>query len=125
MTVAPITLVLYNSQNEVVKTLSRSFLPWGILELAIDLQQDFASLETDEEGKVVGIETENIIKLTNFIIYIFGDQVTADEINKGASIEDMFAAYSQIFKMVGQIMKANPTIGQAVNRTKNLKMSAQ
>lgn len=118
MTITAITLNLYNSENEVERTLSRSFLPWGILELAIDLQQDFESLETDENGKVVGIEKENIMKLTNFMVYVFGDQVSAEEIKKGASIEDMFSAYSQIFTMVSQIMKKNPTIGQAVNRQK-------
>jgi len=123
--VSSITLTLYDSNNEPKRTLTRSFLPWGILEMAIDLQQDFENLEQDEDGKVIGIEKENIVKLTEFIIFIFGDQVTVDEINKGVSIEDMFAAYTQIFTMVSAIMKKNPTIGQAVNRSKNLKPSAR
>lgn len=121
-----LTLTLYK-KNEPVKELRQSILPWGILELAIDLQEVFASAETDEQGKLNpnSMSLEGIQKLSDFVIYIFEDEVTRDELNRQASLQDMFAVYAQIFTMVGQIMKSNPTIGQAINRKNNLKKSAQ
>lgn len=120
-----LTLPLYK-KNELVRELRQSILPWGILELAIELQEVFSEAQTDEAGKLKpeSMSLEGIQKLTDFIIYIFEDDVTREELNRQASIVDMFAVYAQIFTMVGQIMKANPTIGQAINRQNNLKKPA-
>lgn len=121
-----LTLPLYK-KNELVRELRQSILPWGILELAIELQEVFGEAETDDTGKLKpeSMSLEGIQKLTDFIIYIFEDDVTREELNRQASITDMFAVYAQIFTMVGQIMKANPTIGQTINRQNSLKKSAQ
>lgn len=121
-----LTLSLYK-KNELVRELRQSILPWGILELAIDLQEVFASAETDDSGKLNpdSMSLEGIQKLTDFVIYIFEDDVTREELNRQASLQDMFAVYAQIFTMVGQIMKTNPTIGQAINRKNNLTKPAQ
>ncbi len=121
-----LTLPLYKS-NELDRELRQSILSWGILELAIDLQEVFGEAETDEQGslKPESMSLEGIHKLTDFVIYIFNDDVTREELNRQASLQDMFAVYAQIFTMVGQIMKSNPTIGQAINRqTKSLKNPA-
>lgn len=120
-----ITLTLYEGDDEAKRTLTRSFLPWGILELAIDLQEEFADVDTDESGAVTNIRSEQIEKLTEFVVFIFGDKVSAEELKKGASIEDMFSVFKQVFAMVGGIMAKNPTIGQAVNRRKNQKTPAR
>ncbi len=120
-----ISLTLYKGDNEEERTLTRSFLPWGILEFAIDLQEEFANIETDKDtGAVMNIQREQIAKLTDFVVFIFGDKVSAEELKTGASVEDMFSVFKQVFAMVGNIMKANPTIGQAVNRRANLKKPA-
>jgi hypothetical protein len=120
-----LTLPLYK-KNELVKELRQSILPWGILELAIDLQEVFGDAQTDEENRLKpeSMSLEGIQKLTDFVIYIFEDEVTREELNRQASLQDMFAVYAQIFTMVGQIMKSNPTIGQAINRQSNLKKPA-
>ncbi len=120
-----LTLPLYK-KNEIVRELRQSILPWGILELAIELQEVFGNAETDEQNRLKpeSMSLEGIQKLTDFVIYIFEDEVTRDELNRQASLQDMFAVYAQIFTMVGQIMKTNPTIGQAINRQNNLKKPA-
>jgi hypothetical protein len=117
-----ITLSLYK-KNELLREVRQSILPWGILELAIELQEEFNGIEYDDEGKVVAdsMNKEQMTKLTDFVIYIFDDDLTADELKRYASVEDVFAVYTQIFAMVGNIMKANPTIGQALNRQTNEK----
>lgn len=120
-----ITLTLYEGDDEAKRTLTRSFLPWGILELAIDLQEEFADVEMDETGEVNNIRREQVAKLTDFVVFIFGDKVTPEDLKKGASVQDMFSVFKQVFAMVGGIMAQNPTIGQAVNRRANLKKPAQ
>jgi hypothetical protein len=119
-----ITLTLYKGDDEEEKRLTRSFLPWGILEMAIDLQEELADIETDKNGAVNNIRREHVEKLTDFVVFIFGDKVTTDELKKGASVEDMFSVFKQVFAMVGGITAKNPTIGQAANRRKNLKQPA-
>ena len=123
MSLTPYTLNLYK-KNGLLRELRQSILPWGILELAVDMQEEFEAIELDAEGKVTNVSREQIQKLTDFVVYIFDDDVTVEELNRGASIEDMFALYQQIFTSVSKIMAKNPTIGQAVNRRKNAKTSA-
>lgn len=120
-----ITLTLYEGDDEAKRTLTRSFLPWGILELAIDLQEEFADVEIAQDGAVNNIRREQIEKLTDFVVFIFGDRATTDDLKKGASVEDMFSVFKQVFAMVGGIMAKNPTIGQATNRRKNQKTPAR
>lgn len=122
--ITALTLTLYK-KNQPVRELNQSILPWGILELAIDLQEALEDVDLDNEGKVSNISKEKVSMLTDFVVYVFEDDVTKEELNRGASLEDMFALYQQIFVMVSQIMKKNPTIGQAMNRKSNLKSPAQ
>jgi len=120
-----ITLNLYNENDEIIRTLTRSFIPWGILEFAIDLQEDFADVEVASDGSPQNIGREQIEKLTDFVVFICGDAVSPDELKKGASLVDMFSVFRQVFAMVSGIMKTNPTIAQASNRRTNLKKPAQ
>lgn len=115
-----LTLTLYK-KNEPVRELRQSILPWGILEYAIELQETFKDVRTDETGKVdaASLRKEQLQELTDFVIYIFEDDVTREELKRQASVIDMFALYTQIFVMVGQITSANPIVAQAVNRRAN------
>ncbi len=115
-----IKLTLYDENNEVKRELVRTFIPWGILEVALDLQEDFSSIETDGKGNPVNIQREQIEKLTEFVMFLFGNSVTSEELNLGASLQDMFSTFRQVFVMVEQSMAANPTIGQTAKRRKNL-----
>lgn len=115
-----ITLKLYDENNEVKQELSRSFIPWGILEIAIDLQEEFDNIQVGAENKPANIEREQLEKLTDFILFLFGNKVTADELKTSASLEDMFSTFQQVFVMVSQMMTKNPTIGQALKRKAKL-----
>lgn len=115
-----LTLTLYK-KNEPVRELRQSILPWGILEYAIELQETFKDVKTDDGGKVdaSSLRKEQLQRLADFVIYIFEDDVTREELNRQASVSDMFALYTQIFTMVGQITSANPIVAQAINRRAN------
>lgn len=119
-----ITLSLYK-KNELFRELRQSILPWGILELAMELQEEFSEIKYDDSGKVIAesMNKDQMTRLTDFVVYIFDDDVTAEELKRCASVQDVFAVYTQIFAMVGNIMQANPTIGQALNRRANAKIT--
>lgn len=106
-------LTLYNADDSIHRELSRSIVPWGILERALDLQDAFASLETDESGQPVGVTREHVQELTDFVVFVFDDTVTREELKRKASIADMLALYQQIFAMVSQTMPKNPMMALA------------
>ena len=108
----PLHLILYGANDEVKRELSRSIIPWGILERAIDLQEEFENLQ-DADGGPINISKDQIQKLTDFVVFIFDDTVTSEELKRGASIGDMFNLYTQIFRMVSATMPRNPTMPQA------------
>lgn len=107
---APLRITLYGVNDEIKKELTRSIVPWGILERAIDLQDVFQNIDT---AALANVSRDQIEELTSFVTFIFDDQVTADELKRGASLEDMFTLYTQIFTMVSQVMQKNPMIAQA------------
>jgi hypothetical protein len=103
-----LNLKLYGPNDEVSRELTRSIIPWGILEKAIDLQEQFQDMKVDAQGNPQNISREKIASLTEFVIFVFDDQVTADELKRYASLGDMFAVYTQIFAMVTKVMEKNP-----------------
>jgi hypothetical protein len=108
ITVAPLRLTLYGVDNEIKRELTRSIIPWGILERAIDLQEELENVQM-QDGAPVSISREQVDKLTDFVVFIFDDTVTREELKRGASVAHMLQLYQQIFRMVSQIMPRNPT----------------
>lgn len=103
---SPLSLNLYGKGSEVKRELTRSIIPLGVLERAIDLQESLSSFQVgkDEQPVVSDISEfrEQVRALTEFVVFAFDDNVTAEELNRGAAVQDMFALYRQIFAMVAQ-----------------------
>ncbi len=114
--VAPLSIKIYGIDNEIKREVTRSIIPWGILERALDLQAEFENLEFDDQGNPIGVNKEQVQMLTDFVVFMFDDAVNADELKRGASLADMFALYQQIFRMVGQVMPKNPTTALALQK---------
>lgn len=113
-TTAPLKLTIYGVNDEIKREVTRSIIPWGILEKALDLQEEFENIEFDEKNNPVGVNRDQIEKLTDFVVFMFDDAVKPDELKRGASLKDMFALYKQIFTMVSEIMpNKNPTMALA------------
>ncbi len=111
--IAPLKLTLYGVDNEIKREITRSIVPWGVLERALDIQDALESLDFDAQGNPLGIGREQVQLLTDFVVFVFDDTVTGEEIKRGASLTDMFALYRQIFAMVQQTMPKNPTAALA------------
>jgi len=106
---APLKLTLYGTGDTIVREITRSIVPWGVLERALDLQELFDDLDTDAQGNPVGIKREHVADLTNFVVFIFNDEVTPEELSRMASVGDMLALYRQVFAMVSGTVQKNPT----------------
>jgi hypothetical protein len=106
--IAPLKLTLYGVNDEIKGEFTRSIVPWGILERALDIQEQFENIEDGPDG-TPRLNREQIDMLTDFIIYLFDDAVKAEELKRCASLGEMFALYKQVFIMVGQTMPKNPT----------------
>jgi hypothetical protein len=108
----PLSLTIYgiNEQGEelIKKQLSRSHIPWGILERALDIQEAFETVETAPGGEPK-MDREQVNILTDFVVFMFDDAVQPEQLKRGASLLDMFNLYQQIFRMVAQVMPKNPT----------------
>jgi hypothetical protein len=76
----PISITLYDGNDEEIETYERSRIPWGILKKAL---------------KFKGINVKNadeafIDDLANFVVEAFGNRFTLEDLDKGADITDMF-----------------------------------
>jgi len=97
------------TEEEIKRELRRSMVPWGILERAIELQDEFENLE--EGGS--NITKDQFNTLTGFVIYVFDDKVTVEELKRWASVEDMLNIYMQVIQMVAKSTAfQNPTTPQ-------------
>jgi hypothetical protein len=105
---APLKLTLYGVDNEIKREITRSIVPWGILERALDIQEAFENVEAGAENQP-RLDRDQVKMLTDFIVFLFDDAVTPQEIERGASLPEMFGLYQQIFAMVAQVMPKNPT----------------
>ena len=100
---APITLTLYDKDNEQIKNLTRVIVPWGILKKAIGLTKavDFSDISKLDEADVDAI--------AGLVVQIFDGQVTLGELDSGADVGDMIAVIESIIARSGALVKENPT----------------
>lgn len=96
---APMVIHIYGDDNEVKKTVNRSFVPWKLLKEAVKIA---AHLKPEE------MTDEDVDALAGLVVAVFGDQVTVEELNNGADISEMVAVLNQIVAIASGGMP-NPT----------------
>lgn len=83
---APIQLDLYDADSEVIKSLSRVVVPWGILKKAVRL-----SKHIDE------LNEETVDEMADLVVQIFGEEkVTRQELDEFADVGDMISVIQTI-----------------------------
>lgn len=75
-----IKINLYDGNDQVIRTLSRSRIPWGVLKQAIRLA------DTLDDENIGADDLDNIAVL---ICDVFSGDVTVDELDKHADIGEM------------------------------------
>ncbi len=95
-------LTIYDGNDEVLKTLRRSFVPWRLLKRAVMLagKIDLAHPET--------MTAETVDDLAMLVVDAFGGQVTLEEIDNGADLGQMLAVMTAIMS-IARGRTGNPT----------------
>ena len=100
----PISITLYDAQDQPIKTYTRLIVPWGLLKRAMQLsrQVDLDNLEQDGE--------EGIDAIAALVVELFGGQFGVMDLEQGADITDMVAVIQMVIAKAAAAMPANPTL---------------
>ena len=95
----PIEVTLYDpGTNEVVKTFTRSFVPWELLKRALRISKTLDAADMKEE---------DIDELASLVVATFGDQFTLEQASKGIDIGEMATVIMEIIGRASQFMGKN------------------
>jgi hypothetical protein len=97
----PIELKLYDADDAVTKTLVRSIVPWGMMKRALRLANRLNKIDLDN------MPEDALDDLTGFIVAIFGDKATAEELEAGADTSDMISVMNQVVAKAQGLMPPN------------------
>ena len=96
---APIVITLYDANDEVKGTYTRSFIPWEVLKEAVKLQ----GINLDK------ISEEDVDRMAHLVVAAFGDRFTIDDLNKGSDVGEMMTVINSIVSRASNAMPKNPT----------------
>lgn len=100
----PIQITLYGEDDEPIKTYTRSIIPWGLLKKAAKL-----SSLIGENAEDAGVEAA-VSEVSAFVVEIFGNQFTVEELEQGADVGEIVAVLQAIVARASGLVKANPTL---------------
>lgn len=83
----PIKLTLYGPDDEPIKELSRSIVPWKILKRAISLSKGLNEADFNEA---------DLDGLTQLVIDFFGGEVTLSDLENGADTGELLSVLQAI-----------------------------
>jgi hypothetical protein len=88
---AHLSITLYDNDNEVVKTFTRTFVPWKLLKRAVKLVKVFGN-DFDADN----MQESDIDELAALVVDTFGGQFTIDQLNDGADLGEMMTVLTGI-----------------------------
>lgn len=92
---APITLTLYNQDDEPTRELQTSVVRWGVLKQALRLSDSLV----DEKN----LTADGIDQLTAFVCRVFGDKATVTELEEGADVAEMFTVFRAVIRRASSL----------------------
>ncbi len=100
---APLVLHLYDENNEVTKTCTRSFVPWKMLKKAINLYKQIGSKPPED------YEESDIDALTEYVMALFNGQgLTIELLDEQSDVTEMMALIRSVVNRAKGIM--DPTL---------------
>ena len=97
---APISITLYDENDEVKGEYQRLIIPWNMLKRALK----FRDLDTEN------LE-ETFDELAGFVCELFGNRFTAEELGEGCDISEIFAAIQAVVARAGGYFSPNSQAG--------------
>jgi hypothetical protein len=95
----PITIALYDVDNEKIGEFSRTIIPWGILKRAVRLSKTMNKEDPSEE---------DMDALAGLVVEIFGRQFSVEDLDNGADVSEMIGVLTAVMSKANAIMP-NPT----------------
>jgi hypothetical protein len=96
---APITITLYDENDEIKGVYTRSIVPWEILKEAIKLQGiDMNKVTEDDIDNMAGL-----------VVALFGDKFSLEDLNKGSDVTDMMTVIQSVVAKSLKVFPTNPT----------------
>lgn len=96
----PITITLYDENDEVKGEYQRLIIPWNMLKRALK----FRELDTEN------LE-ETFDELAGFVCELFGNRFTTEELGEGCDIAEIFAVIQAVVARAGGYFGPNSQAG--------------
>ena len=96
----PITITLYDENDEVKGEYQRLIIPWNMLKRALK----FRELDTEN------LE-ETFDELAGFVCELFGNRFTAEKLGEGCDIAEIFAVIQAVVARAGGYFGPNSQAG--------------
>jgi hypothetical protein len=110
MSKGPIKLTIYNQDNEPVKELQTSIVPWGIMKRAIKLVKSLKGSEGMSQAEMLdALDDESIDLMTALVADVFSGRVTVEELNRGVELGEMLPVIMQIINKAFSGIGGDPT----------------
>lgn len=82
-----ISLNLYDENDEVIKTVEKSVVKWGVMKKAIKLGK---SMDVED------FEEADFDKISQFVCEVFDNKVTVKELEDSADMQDVFSVFKAV-----------------------------
>lgn len=100
---SPIVLNLYAEDNELIRSCTRTFVPWKMLKKAVKLHKQIGSKGIDE------FEEEDMDALTCYIMEVFpGQDLTIEVLDEQSDISEMMNVVKAVMSKARGVM--DPTL---------------
>jgi hypothetical protein len=96
----PLTITLYDENDEIKATYSRAFVPWRILKAAVRLAKSF---------DVNNMSEDDVDALAALVVEAFGNRFSVEDLNNGADVTEMVAVLQMIINKARGFLPTNPT----------------
>lgn len=87
---APIEITLYDENDEVIATYSKSVVRWGTLKQAIKLAKGLEKSEGFGDGDFDAI--------SSFVCRLFDDKFTISELENGADVSEVMSCFRAVVR---------------------------
>lgn len=103
MTSTALVLNLYDENNELIKTCTRSFVPWKMLKKAVKLNKMIGGKSVEQ------FEESDMDELTTYIMEVFSGQgLTIEILDEQSDISEMMSVVKAVMSRARGVM--DPTL---------------
>lgn len=96
----PMTITLYDENNEVKQTFTQPFVPWKMLKEAVRIAK-----KLDPEN----LKEEDIDELGALVVAVFKGRFSVEDLNQGADLNEMITVIQMIVSRANGL-DGNPTV---------------